>query len=102
MFQMLQSSAGEELYVAMDKGAISSTHVLLLPIEHVSSTLELSTAGYAELEKYCGALRQCFKSQVRCPSLQASPFPDPSQHRSSFACLCRNLVMHAVYFLEGK
>lgn len=52
------------MYVAMDKGAISNTHVLLLPIEHVPSTLELSAAGYAELEKYLSALRQCFKAQV--------------------------------------
>ncbi|KAK9851345.1 hypothetical protein WJX84_006139 [Apatococcus fuscideae] len=56
-------SIGEEMYVAMDKGAISNTHVLLLPIEHVPSTLELSAAGYAELEKYLSALRQCFKAQ---------------------------------------
>ena len=56
--------AGEEMYVAMDKGAISKTHVLLLPIDHTSSTLELRPAQYAELDRFLDALRDYFKSQV--------------------------------------
>lgn len=59
--------AGEEMYIAMDKGAISKTHVLLLPIDHTSSTLELRPAQYAELDRFLDALRDYYKSQVTLP-----------------------------------
>ncbi|KAK9863158.1 hypothetical protein WJX84_000744 [Apatococcus fuscideae] len=61
--QKLIISIGEEMYMAMDKGAISNTHVLLLPIDHVASTLELRPAQYAELDRFLSALREYFKSQ---------------------------------------
>ena len=56
---------GEESYVALDKGAISGQHVLLLPIEHFPSTLCLPASAAAELERYAEALRACFRAQAR-------------------------------------
>jgi Protein similar to CwfJ C-terminus 1 len=65
----------------VDKGAITSTHVLLLPIEHYPNTLTLSPGAWAELETYLSALRSCYAAQVTekgmChPRLSHSPcFP---------------------------
>ena len=57
-------TAGEEMYIAMDKGSINDQHVLILPIEHRSNSLSLSASAYMELERYLSALRSCFASQV--------------------------------------
>ena len=57
--------AGEEMYIAMDKGPINDQHVLILPIEHRSNSLALSANAYAELERYLSALRSYFASKVR-------------------------------------
>lgn len=43
--------AGEEVYAAIDKGAITDSHVLLVSVEHFPSTLSLSPTCHAELEK---------------------------------------------------
>ena len=75
--------AGEEMYIAMDKGAINKTHVLLLPIDHVSSTLELRPAQYAELDRFLSALREYFSSQVRVERMRIG-FMTMSHNR----CLC--------------
>lgn len=56
---------GEESYVAVDKGAITDSHVLVLPIEHFPSSLHLSVSTYAEMERYLSALRSCFAAQVQ-------------------------------------
>ena len=57
--------AGEEVYIALDKGAINGQHVMLLPIEHWASTLTISANALAELERALAALRSCFASKVR-------------------------------------
>ncbi len=46
--------------MALDKGAINGQHVLLVPIEHLPSTLALSPTCYAEVERYLSAMRSCF------------------------------------------
>ena len=51
--------------MALDKGAITDSHVLVLPIEHFPSSLHLSASAFAEMERYLSALRTCFASQVR-------------------------------------
>ena len=51
--------------MAVDKGAITDSHVLVLPIEHFPSSLHLSASAYAEMERYLSALRSCFAAQVR-------------------------------------
>ena len=50
--------------MALDKGAITDSHVLVLPIEHFPSSLHLSASAFAEMERYLSALRTCFTSQV--------------------------------------
>jgi hypothetical protein len=72
--------AGEESYVALDKGAITDSHVLVLPIEHFPSSLHLSASTFAEMERYLSALRTCFASQV-LSSCQRQPMPGNKQLR---------------------
>lgn len=57
--------AGEEVYVAMDKGPIDETHVLILPIEHYPSSGHMPPSAQAEAEAYLRALEACFAAQVR-------------------------------------
>ena len=52
---------GEECYYAMDKGAINSAHVLLLPIEHFARSLACSEIAWAKMQ----TLSLCCKS-FRC------------------------------------
>ena len=76
-------AAGEESYVAVDKGAITDSHVLVLPIEHFPSSLHLSASTYAEMERYLSALRSCFASQVlpfACPITSPFRFSGTWQH----------------------
>ena len=42
---------GEECYVVLDKGAITDTHALVLPVEHYPSTLALPPSAAAELDQ---------------------------------------------------
>ena len=55
---------GEEVYVAMDKGPIDETHVLILPIEHYPSSGHMPPSAQAEAEAYLRALEDCFAAQV--------------------------------------
>eukprot|EP00232_Nephroselmis_pyriformis_P016762 CAMPEP_0182878580 /NCGR_PEP_ID=MMETSP0034_2-20130328/15439_1 /TAXON_ID=156128 /ORGANISM="Nephroselmis pyriformis, Strain CCMP717" /LENGTH=642 /DNA_ID=CAMNT_0025011473 /DNA_START=1 /DNA_END=1929 /DNA_ORIENTATION=+ len=59
----LVTSVGEEMYLAVDKGAIVPMHALMLPVEHMPNTLYLSDGAFAESEKYLSALRTCFAAQ---------------------------------------
>lgn len=60
------------MYIAMDKGPITTGHTLVLPIEHRPNSLELSPPAYSELERYLSALRSCFASQVWALALNPS------------------------------
>ena len=42
---------GEECYVALDKGAITGEHVLVLPVEHYASSQAATAGAYAEMER---------------------------------------------------
>ncbi len=55
--------------MAVDKGAITDSHVLVLPIEHWPSSLHLSASAYAEMERYLSALRSCFAAKVQLTRL---------------------------------
>ena len=59
--------------MAQDKGAITDSHVLVLPIEHFPSSLHLSASAFAEMERYLSALRTCFASQVPYLLTQYTP-----------------------------
>eukprot|EP00898_Chlorokybus_atmophyticus_P002259 jgi/Chlat1/3033/Chrsp206S03289 len=53
-------SVGTDCYLALAKGGILPEHVLLLPIEHFPSCLQLPPAIGQEVERYKEALRKCF------------------------------------------
>ncbi len=44
-------SAGEECYVALDKGAITDQHVLVLPVEHYASSLAAPASTTEEIAR---------------------------------------------------
>lgn len=56
----LVASVGEECYVALDKGAITDEHVLVLPVEHFPSYLAAPASTTEEMQRYLSALRSCF------------------------------------------
>ena len=57
--ERLVVSVGEHTYLAMDKGAITPSHTLIIPIEHLPSTLVLPEAAFAEVHKYLGCIQRC-------------------------------------------
>ncbi|PSC76403.1 Zinc finger CCCH domain-containing 64 [Micractinium conductrix] len=56
----LVASVGEECYVALDKGAITDQHCLMLPVEHFPCSLAAPTSTTEEMGRYLSALRTCF------------------------------------------
>ncbi|KAF6108140.1 CWF19 like cell cycle control factor 1 [Phyllostomus discolor] len=58
---------GTHCYLALAKGGLSDDHVLILPIGHYQSVVDLSAEVVEEVEKYKATLRRFFKSQgKRC------------------------------------
>lgn len=56
-----------QCYLALAKGALTPQHVLILPIGHYQSVVELSSEVVEEMEKYKSALRSFYKSKgERC------------------------------------
>uniref|UniRef100_A0A1A7WIS1 CWF19-like protein 1 n=1 Tax=Iconisemion striatum TaxID=60296 RepID=A0A1A7WIS1_9TELE len=60
-------SIGTHCYLALAKGPLTPRHVLILPIGHYQSVVELSSEVVEEMEKYKSALRSFYKSKgERC------------------------------------
>uniref|UniRef100_A0A2K6CQ36 CWF19-like protein 1 n=1 Tax=Macaca nemestrina TaxID=9545 RepID=A0A2K6CQ36_MACNE len=58
---------GTHCYLALAKGGLSDDHVLILPIGHYQSVVELSAEEVEEVETYKATLRRFFKSRgKRC------------------------------------
>ncbi|ERE80425.1 CWF19-like protein 1 isoform X1 [Cricetulus griseus] len=58
---------GTHCYLALAKGGLSDDHVLILPIGHYQSVVELSAEVVEEVEKYKATLKRFFKSRgKRC------------------------------------
>ena len=57
-------SIGNHSYVALPKGGLTPYHVLILPITHHQSTLELPDDVNEEIEKFKNALKKCFKKTL--------------------------------------
>lgn len=56
-----------QCYVALAKGGLTSRHLLILPIGHYQSVVELSSEVVEEMEKYKSALKSFYKSKgERC------------------------------------
>ncbi|KAM6895333.1 CWF19-like protein 1 [Xenentodon cancila] len=60
-------SIGTHCYLALAKGGLTPRHVLILPIGHYQSVVELGSEVVEEMEKYKSALRAFYKSKgERC------------------------------------
>ncbi|KAG1653851.1 hypothetical protein FOA52_009081 [Chlamydomonas sp. UWO 241] len=59
----LVASVGEEAYIAMDKGGIDGTHVLVVPIDHARCSAELSPGAFAEVDRYLSALSSAYAAK---------------------------------------
>ncbi|KAM4523006.1 CWF19-like protein 1 [Fundulus diaphanus] len=60
-------SIGTHCYLALAKGPLTPRHVLILPIGHYQSVVELSSEVVEEMEKYKSALKGFYKSKgERC------------------------------------
>jgi len=57
-------SIGSHSYIALPKGGLTPYHVLILPITHHSSTLELPDEVNEEIERFKIALKKCFKTAL--------------------------------------
>lgn len=58
-------SIGECFYLALAKGALTCDHVLILPIGHHQSTIEMDQEALEELEKFKEALQKCYASRQK-------------------------------------
>lgn len=56
-------SVGENCYCALAKGPLVQDHVLILPIEHLPSTLSLPLECEMELSKLQDSLQMFFKNE---------------------------------------
>lgn len=54
---------GERYYCALAKGPLVEDHVLIIPIEHLPTTLSLSAESEVELGKFQNSLKMYFKNQ---------------------------------------
>ncbi|XP_075967944.1 CWF19-like protein 1 [Anarhichas minor] len=60
-------SIGTHCYLALAKGSLTPQHMLILPIGHYQSVVELSSEVLEEMEKYKSALKSFYKSRgERC------------------------------------
>ncbi|XP_026182623.1 CWF19-like protein 1 [Mastacembelus armatus] len=60
-------SIGTDCYLALAKGGLTTHHMLILPIGHYQSVVELSSEVVEEMEKYKSALKSFYKSRgERC------------------------------------
>eukprot|EP00049_Salpingoeca_infusionum_P024059 m.14636 g.14636 ORF g.14636 m.14636 type:complete len:554 (+) comp6381_c0_seq2:115-1776(+) len=88
----LVASVGTQLYLALPKGTITSGHILIVPIQHVKSTIELDEAGKKEVTRYKQALRSMFEEQgktvvmfernFRSDHLQLQVVPVPAEMKT--------------------
>ena len=56
-------SVGNENYLALAKGALNDEHVLILPIVHVASSLDLTPEQATEMDRYKLTLRKYYRSK---------------------------------------
>uniref|UniRef100_A0A8C9XF11 CWF19-like protein 1 n=1 Tax=Sander lucioperca TaxID=283035 RepID=A0A8C9XF11_SANLU len=60
-------SIGTHCYLALAKGSLTPHHMLILPIGHYQSVVELSSEVVLEMDKYKSALKSFYKSKgERC------------------------------------
>mmetsp|Transcript_2925 Transcript_2925/g.8966 ORF Transcript_2925/g.8966 Transcript_2925/m.8966 type:complete len:531 (-) Transcript_2925:1174-2766(-) len=62
-------TVGTDVFLTLAKGGLTSNHVLLMPIAHVRSTMELGDAAYKEIESFKSALREYFDKELNANTL---------------------------------
>lgn len=65
--KQLVISVGESCYLALAKGALTPDHVLILPIGHHQSTVEVDEDTLDEIGKFKASLKAYYKSKEKCP-----------------------------------
>lgn len=80
-----------QCYMALAKGGLTPDHVLLLPIGHYQSVVELPSEAVDELQKYKNAVRKLYKSRGRRCVLFERNYR--SQHLQ-LQVLCLSLFSH--------
>ncbi|CAJ1941685.1 unnamed protein product [Sphenostylis stenocarpa] len=58
-------SIGENYYLALAKGPLVEDHALIIPVEHMPSTLSMSTESEIELSRFQNSLKSYCRSQER-------------------------------------
>ncbi|XP_074965641.1 CWF19-like protein 1 isoform X2 [Phalacrocorax aristotelis] len=86
-------SIGTHCYLALAKGGLLPDHVLILPIGHYQSVVDLSSEVVEEVTKYKSALKEFFRSKgkryvlfernYRSQHLQLQVIPIPLDHCTS-------------------
>lgn len=59
-------SIGENFYIALAKGPVNNFHALILPVDHVQSSANLSEEHFQELELFKRALKKFYESKNMC------------------------------------
>lgn len=83
-----------QCYLAMAKGGLTPHHMLILPIGHYQSVVELSSEVVVEMEKYKSALKSFYKSKgERCVLFERNYRSQHLQlqvetHSQPSACCC--------------
>lgn len=58
-------SVGDNFYLALAKGPLDETNILICSVTHIQSSSLLAEDDWKELEKFKDALRKYFKGTVR-------------------------------------
>lgn len=59
-------SIGDNFYIALAKGPVNNYHALILPVDHVQSSANLSEEHFQELELFKRALKKFYESKDMC------------------------------------
>lgn len=59
-------SIGDNFYIALAKGPVNNFHALILPVNHVQSSANLSEEHFQELELFKRALKKFYESKDMC------------------------------------
>jgi Protein similar to CwfJ C-terminus 1/Protein similar to CwfJ C-terminus 2 len=59
-------SIGDNFYIALAKGPLNNYHALILPVNHVQSSANLSEEHFQELELFKRALKKFYESKNMC------------------------------------
>ena len=78
-----------QCYLALAKGCLTPDHLLLLPIGHYQSVVELASEVVEELDKYKSALRKFYKSLgKRCVLFERNYRSQHLQLQVLCVCVC--------------